>query len=177
MSAWTNISGNELRQGDLLHTCKVPLFSPDFGESPESNEVLLADARLAILTQSCDLMIRAGKSEPKATSVAVCRVYTLQEYASVRSDFANPKVREDARTGRIEGIHLLHSLTDQEDNQTVLIANFREVFSLPFGYLRRRAASLKDRPRPQSPYLEHFAQGFARFFMRVGLPLDIPPYK
>ena len=177
MSAWANISDDELRQGDLLDGCKVPLLGADFGESEKLNEVPLASVSLMILTQSCDLVIRSGKSEPKATSVALCRIYTLKEYASVRPDFTNPKAREDARTGRIEGVHLLHSLTDQNDNQSVLIAHFREIFSLPFSYLRRHAASLKDRPRLQSPYLEHFAQGFARFFMRVGLPLDIPPYK
>jgi hypothetical protein len=29
----------------------------------------------------------------------------------------------------------------------------------------------------RSPYLEHFSQTFARYFMRVGLPSDIPSYK
>jgi len=28
----------------------------------------------------------------------------------------------------------------------------------------------------RSPYLEHFSQAFARFFMRVGLPTAIPPF-
>lgn len=177
MSAWANISGPELRQGDLLQRCVVPLLDATFGEGEGSHEVQLAEVRLAILTQSCDLVIRPGKSQPKATSVALCRVYTLEEFDSVRSDFRTPKAREDARTGRIEGVHLLHSLSDQNDNQTVLIAHFREIFSLPFAYLQRHAESLPNRPRLQSPYLEHFAQGFARFFMRVGLPLDIPPYK
>jgi len=27
-----------------------------------------------------------------------------------------------------------------------------------------------------SPYREHLSQAFARFFMRVGLPVDIPPF-
>ena len=27
------------------------------------------------------------------------------------------------------------------------------------------------------PYGEHLSQAFARFFMRVGLPVDIPPFK
>jgi hypothetical protein len=31
--------------------------------------------------------------------------------------------------------------------------------------------------RLQSPYLEHFSQAFARFFMRVGLPSAVPPFK
>ena len=31
--------------------------------------------------------------------------------------------------------------------------------------------------RLQSPFREHFSQAFARFFMRVGLPAAIPPFK
>jgi len=27
------------------------------------------------------------------------------------------------------------------------------------------------------PYREHLAQAFARFFMRVGLPVDISPFR
>ena len=29
----------------------------------------------------------------------------------------------------------------------------------------------------RSPYREHLAQAFARYFMRVGLPVDIPAFK
>lgn len=58
----------------------------------------------------------------------------------------------------------------------MLIAHFREMFALPFNYLQSHAADVGPRLRLESPYLEHFAQSFARFFMRVGLPLDIPKY-
>ena len=48
---------------------------------------------------------------------------------------------------------------------------------LPFSYLTRHAAALGNRHRLQSPFLEHFSQAFARFFMRVGLPSSIPAYE
>jgi hypothetical protein len=153
------------------------MLGANFGASNAVEDVPVAQVRLVVLTQSCDLVVREGKALPKAVSVALCRVYTLAEYSAARSDFATPKAREEARKGRVEGVHLLPSTTDQNDNQTVLIAHFREIFSLPFVYLQRHAESLNPRFRLRSPYLEHFAQGFARFFMRVGLPLDIPPYK
>lgn len=35
----------------------------------------------------------------------------------------------------------------------------------------------KDRLRLLLPYREHLAQSFARFFMRIGLPIDIPEFK
>jgi predicted DNA-binding antitoxin AbrB/MazE fold protein len=52
-----------------------------------------------------------------------------------------------------------------------------QIFSLPLAYLRRHAANLGSRWRLQSPFREHFSQSFARFFMRVGLPAAIPPFK
>jgi hypothetical protein len=58
-----------------------------------------------------------------------------------------------------------------------LIVDFRQIFSLPFEYLTTRAEELGDRWRLDSPFLEHFSQAFARFFMRVGLPSAIPPFK
>jgi hypothetical protein len=78
--------------------------------------------------------------------------------------------------GRIEGLHLLASPANPENNREALVVDFREIYSLPFGYLLSRAAQLDHRWRLRSPYLEHFSQAFARFFMRVGLPSTIPPF-
>lgn len=72
---------------------------------------------------------------------------------------------------------MLPSTTDPKDNQLALVVDFRQIFSLPVHYLKRHASSLGDRRRLKSPYLEHFSQSFARFFMRIGLPLPIPPFK
>jgi hypothetical protein len=50
---------------------------------------------------------------------------------------------------------------------------------LPFSehYLVGQAMRLGPRWRLRSPFLEHFSQAFARFFMRVGLPSSIPEFK
>lgn len=50
------------------------------------------------------------------------------------------------------------------------------IVSLPHAYLSRHAAGLGRRWRLQPPFLEHYSQAFARFFMRVGLPSAIPKY-
>jgi hypothetical protein len=55
--------------------------------------------------------------------------------------------------------------------------DFGHIVSLPLDYLADHAESLGNRWRLRSPFLEHFSQAFARFFMRVGLPSDIPPFK
>jgi hypothetical protein len=58
----------------------------------------------------------------------------------------------------------------------VSVVDFRRVYSLPLDYFREFAARAGDRVRLLPPYREHIAQAFARFFMRVGLPVDIPPF-
>jgi len=73
-------------------------------------------------------------------------------------------------------LYLLASPTNPTVSRDALVVNFREIVSLPVGYLRAHAAVLGDRWRLLPPYLEHFSQAFARFFMRVGLPSAIPPF-
>jgi hypothetical protein len=54
------------------------------------------------------------------------------------------------------------------------IVDFHEVFTLPRGFLESLlVARRRDRPRLLSPYREHLSQPFARYFMRVGLPVPV----
>jgi hypothetical protein len=56
------------------------------------------------------------------------------------------------------------------------IVEFRRVYSLPIAYVRRHVR-VASHLRLLPPYREHLSQAFARFFMRVGLPMDIPPFR
>lgn len=170
-SFWATASGPDLAQGDLLLNCAVPSFAPDFGEHGFDEQVPLDLADLIIVTQSCDLA--HGKNE----FVALCPVHSLAEFEEVNPKFAQKGMWEQVRTGRIEGLHMLASPEHPTNNRAAFVVNFRQIFSLPVGYLERHADSLGDRWRLQPPFLEHFSQGFARFFMRVGSPLSIPPFR
>jgi hypothetical protein len=64
-----------------------------------------------------------------------------------------------------------------DDNMDAHIVDFREIHSLPVLFLASHAGKLGRRWRLKPPYLEHFAQAFARFFMRVGLPSAIRKFK
>ena len=92
-------------------------------------------------------------------------------------DFTKRGRWESVRKGRVEGLHLLGSPEDPQNNRLALVVDFGEIYSLPVAYLANHAGQQGDRWRLQSPYLEHFSQAFARFFMRVGLPVQIPEYK
>jgi hypothetical protein len=68
--------------------------------------------------------------------------------------------------------------TDLRDNTRELrIVDFRRVYSLPLTFLRSRAGRTGERLRLLPPYREHMSQAFARYFMRVGLPQDIPAFR
>jgi hypothetical protein len=58
----------------------------------------------------------------------------------------------------------------------VRIVDFRKVYSLPVAFVRNRAA-MAERLQLLPPYREQLSQSFARFFMYVGLPIDIAPFK
>ena len=169
---WNSTTGPALAQGDFLRDCLVPVFGSDVrpGGLPEA-EVVVCQANLIVVTQSCDL------ENKKAQFVALCPIYTLDEFAKINSKFANKHERDEVRKGRHEGLHMLASPINPANNLEALIVDFRQIYSLPFSTLTNHAASQGDRWRLQSPFLEHFSQAFARFFMRVGLPSTIPQFK
>jgi hypothetical protein len=84
---------------------------------------------------------------------------------------------EDARRGNLPGYHLLAACDLPGFVRELRIVDFRRVYSLPLTFVRQRAARGGDRLRLLPPYREHLSQAFARSFMRVGLPQDIPPFR
>jgi hypothetical protein len=169
---WTPTRGAELTQGDLLPDCLVPVFvaEPDL-LSAEPAEQTLKRARLIVVTQSCDL------ANQRVEFVALCATHSLDEFEAWNPEFAKKGQWENVRKGRVEGLHLLASAEQPDDNRKALVVDFGHIVSVPFAYLTKHAGSLDSRWRLDSPFLEHFSQAFARFFMRVGLPAAISPFK
>lgn len=168
---WIEVEGPSLSQGDYLPKCLIPLFAPDYGTEEKTEEVPVKEYDCIVVTQSCDL------EYDKAPLVALCPIYPIARYEHVNPKFQHKRAWERVRQGRVEGLHLLASQATPEDNRACLVADFRGIYSLPVEYLKEHAAQLGKRWRLKSPYLEHFSQAFARFFMRVGLPSSIPPFE
>ena len=169
---WEKLVGGQLAQGDLLPDCHLPVFvdpTPTDDESPRDVEV--KKQRLIVVTQSCDL------ENDRVEFVALCPIHTLGEFAEVNQHFANHKNWEQVRRGNQHSLHMLSSHDHPTYNDASLVVDFGHIVSLPIGYLGDHAESLGDRWRLTSPFLEHFSQAFARFFMRVGLPSGIPSFK
>ncbi|MBX3439828.1 MAG: hypothetical protein KF861_20225 [Planctomycetaceae bacterium] len=154
----------------------IPTFHPEFGQQGETETVSVGRVDLIVVTQSCDLEARNG-TKPKALFVALCPIFSLEQFETINPHFKKKGVWEDVRRGRREGLHMLAGPDDPQNNRNALVVDFRQIYSLPLEYLSNHASEIAPRWRLQSPFLEHFSQAFARFFMRVGLPSAIPPFK
>lgn len=170
-SFWTSCQGDQIEQGDYLPSCWVPVVSADFEPQLSEPEISVGASNLIIVTQSCDL------ANDKIELAALCPMTTLEKWEQLNPEFAKRGVWESVRQGRREGLHMLSAFENAGENRHAFVVDFREIFSLPVTYLRRHADRLGVRWRLQSPFREHFSQAFARFFMRVGLPAAIPPFK
>ena len=53
------------------------------------------------------------------------------------------------------------------------VVDFHRIYTRPKDFIRDVASATDRRVRVLSPYREHLSQAFARYFMRVGLPVDI----
>ncbi len=169
-SFWQETGGADLRQGDYLLNCPIPLL-PEQPDNLREQTLSVKEGDLIIVTQSCDL------ENGKVRLVAACPIYHIVEYEKINQALAKKGRWEEVRKGRVEPLHLLSSPVQPEDNRAALVVDFREIYSLPLEFLAKHAEKQGLRWRLKSPYLEHFSQAFARFFMRVGLPSSIPPFK
>lgn len=170
------VSGDSLEQGDVLRRCAV--FSPPGGlllpENAHDEEVVTVfdwvERDVIVISQTCDL----AKSRERVSEVLLCATWSCAE---VGGHLASPKGMEDARRGNLPAYHMLAPCELARFESEVAVVDFRRVYSLPLSYVREFASNIGNRVRLLPPYREHLAQAFARFFMRVGLPIDIPPFK
>jgi len=155
---------DEVQQGDLIYSCRIiiPVSDIHVG-SGQKGEVQEYD--VIVMSQSCDIKYK------KIDLVLVCPFAPLSEINDPLAQ--SPKGKEKFRKGDLPGYHLLNKCEIPGFETDFLIVDFRNVFGVPLVYLNRIQEA---RIRLLPPYREHLSQAFARFFMRVGLPVDIPPF-
>jgi len=160
---------DEIQQGDLLEGCPVftPPADPDLDEIAD---VVWSQRDLVVMSQSCDLV----KGRAKVEEVLLCAVWRRSEVAGMES-FTTSKGFEDARRGNLPGFHLLAECSLPGFERELRVVDFRRLYSLPIAYVRHKLEAAPHL-RLLPPYREHLSQAFARTFMRVGLPVDIPPF-
>ncbi|MFC1713939.1 hypothetical protein ACFL6S_09730 [Candidatus Poribacteria bacterium] len=154
----------EVRQGDLIYSCHIIVPTSDIHMgSGQKGEVQVRNA--VVMSQSCDI------EQKNIDLVLVCPFVSLND---IDHDLAKtPKGREKFRQGNLPGYHLLNKCKIEGFETDFLVVDFRNVFVVPLTYLSKKVG---PRVRLLPPYREHLSQAFARFFMRVGLPIDIPKF-
>lgn len=173
-------------QGDIIFDCPLISWQPSPIElqGEQLAEVLkdtvistLAD--VVVLTQACDL------EQHKVDHIILCPHHTLGEYQmlweeEMRSRKQNITTRswkshcKDICDGFIWNLTMLNNFEMNEHTIDIRIVDFHYVYTVPRIFLESLLAQRnKKRFRLLPPYREHISQAFARFFMRVGLPVDI----
>lgn len=166
------VSGDDLTQGDIIERCPVFIPPEDLAEHPlETAAFRIVERDLVVMSQSCDL----EKGREKLTEVLLCAVWERSEMPAGHP-LSRPEGLENVRKGRIPAWHILAPCELPGLERDVRLVEFQRTYSLPLSFIRKRAAACPERMRLLPPYREHLAQAFARFFMRIGLPVDIPPF-
>ena len=82
--------------------------------------------------------------------------------------------RENLRQGKEPAYHLLNFYKSDKIDFPLTVVDFHRIYTIPKEFIQEIALSQNERLRLLPPYREHLSQAFARYFMRVGLPIDIP---
>jgi hypothetical protein len=171
---YESVTGNDILQGDFLKNCPI-IVPPQSIDIPASGEALDIEVgvnkyNVIVMSQSCDIQ------QGHVDLVLVCPYWPLEKLSEKNEYFKSSKGKEDLRRGNIPGYHLLNKCELEGLERDYIVADFRNVYSLPLEFLKTFAAKSTKRIRLLPPYREHLSQAFARFFMRVGLPVDIPSF-
>ena len=155
--------GDALQQGDLLFDCP-------FDELATADEGFETAYDVIVLSHSCDL------AHDKLEMIQVCPFWDLEALAKDVEFFHGKRGREELRRGNLPGYHLLNRCELAEKPTDFLVVDFRMQFAVKHVDLKALANDQTPRLRLLPPYREHLAQALARFYMRVGLPIDIPAF-
>lgn len=171
------VSGEEeIKQGDILEDCPVFQLPEDLAEIKKDqlnnikSKVQWRQQDVIIMSQSCDMV----KGREKLKEILLCAVWKRSELTE--GYLASNGGMEEARRGNLPGYHVLGESSLPEFHREIRVVDFRYVYSLPLPFVRRLGTEAGKRIRLLPPYREQLAQAFARYFMRVGLPTDIPPF-
>ncbi|HVC35142.1 MAG TPA: hypothetical protein VNL16_16640 [Chloroflexota bacterium] len=124
-------------------------------------------ADVIVATQSCDL------EQAKVSQVEVIPVYSLADWLREQPFFYNQL--DSIRRGHVPGAYLLPAWPEApiETACRTRIVAIDEKHGISWRDLE--GACRGPRLGLRSPYIEHFGQAVARFYLRVGLPEDMPP--
>lgn len=170
-------ASEELEQGDFIDDCEI--FVPTYIPNELKDEVFTYKANvdsyklnIVVISQSCDLGNNKGLDH-----VLVCR---RKPFSILKRPEMSVKqfcsLLEEIRKGQRYRYHMLHESNLQEYPCETQIVDLGSVFSVPYDILKQMAKKNDKRLRLRSPYQEKLAQAFGYYYMRIGLPVNIPEF-
>lgn len=178
----------KLTQGDIIENCPIVVWTsqPFQSEGREESNGLMGmvdavEADVIVMTQACDI------EQEKVNNIVLCPHLSLNDFhgeweSEMRRDGQNPTPKawrsyyKAICDGHIWNLTILNSGSCESLTTEHRIVDFHEVFTIPRNFLE---SLLEQRGRPRlrllPPYREHLSQAFARYFMRVGLPVRLTP--
>lgn len=159
-----------LQQGDFVLKCQIIQPNVEAQNPGQNISAIVKEYDVIVMSQSCDLIA------DKVNLALVCPFYTLTQLGNIYSDYKSAGKKEKLRQGHVFGMHLLNEC-NINGNTDFLVVDFKSVYAIPLPFLKQIVSTRTNRNRLLPPYREHLSQAFARFFMRVGLPVDIPAFK
>jgi hypothetical protein len=171
---YETVQGDSIEQGDMLFGFDV--FVPMTGNQARDDELQgeMRTLDVVVMTQTCDIV------QGKVRSLLLCPWWDLWKFiqaAKAKGENWGREQRDALRKGNLPGYHLLNEASQDGIEIGLAVVDFREVYTAPAEQVQRFVGKVGTRLRLCPPYKEHLAQAFARFFMRVGLPVDISSEK
>lgn len=172
---WFELQENseDITQGDIIKGCPVPILKEvDITAEGQNVKAEIAKIDGIVLTQACDLANR------KVENIILCAITSRSDFEELqrnagRSDKEIINNLKGIRDGHQYAYHIINNFKSEEFSQDYYIINFKDIFSVPVDVAKKIAKKNGKRLRLCPPYREHLSQAFARYFMRVGLPISI----
>ena len=151
----------------------LPISYARLATEPEGAEfqepVTVQRFNVAVMTQTCDLLRFVDDEE-----VILCPRFDYLQIAEERPSLKGKGGWKALVAERVIGSYLMTRCQLDGHTFDYQVIDLRTVFSLGYSVVRAIAESTRERIRLLPPYREHLGQAFARQFMRVGLPRDLP---
>jgi len=169
---YETVDDDDIKQGDIFEKIEVLQLADDWVDGVTTEANFRAEERdVIVMSQTCDM----ATEPPKISEILLCPLCYRREITE--GHLLSDKGMEDARRGNLPRFLLLAECNLPNLEREVRIVEFSPIFTLPLAHLRKKAAEVDQRIRLRPPFREHLSQSFARFFMRVGLPTEIPPFR
>ena len=172
---WYEVQNNsaEITQGDIIKECPMLILKDYDILKPGQDihaEISIIDG--IVLTQACDI------ANKKVENIILCAITSKADFEKIqhnegKSEKEIGKIIESIIKGQQNAYHIINNYKSVDFTQDYYIVNFKDIFSVPIKIACEVAKKNGKRLRLCPPYREHLSQAFARYFMRVGLPINI----